>query len=92
MSKSTITVRILTPRQILYEGQALQVSSTNSQGRFDILPEHANFITLIEDKAIEIKKIDHKMIVFGFSQAIIVTMHNKVTVYADPQSTTNTMD
>lgn len=48
MAQNALKVKILSPTQTIYEGEALSVSSTNSTGKFDILPYHANFITLIQ--------------------------------------------
>lgn len=48
MAQNTLKVKILSPTQTIYDGEALSVSSTNSTGKFDILPYHANFITLIQ--------------------------------------------
>ncbi len=87
MNNEYLYVRVLTPKSILYEGEALSISSTNSQGKFDVLPQHANFISFIENQPIEIRKKDHKLISFGFSKAIIYTLGNKVSIYAEPHST-----
>lgn len=49
---NALKVKILSPTQTIYDGEALSVSSTNSTGKFDILPFHANFITLIQKSSI----------------------------------------
>lgn len=79
-----LNIRILTPKRVLFEGPALSVSSTNSEGRFDILPEHANFITIIQKQRIDIQKPDHRELVFNFNQAIIYNYKNYVSIYAEP--------
>lgn len=43
-----LRVKILSPTQTIFDGQALSISSINSTGKFDILPYHANFITLVQ--------------------------------------------
>ena len=48
MAQNALNVKILSPTQTIFEGEALSVSSVNSTGKFDILPYHANFITLIQ--------------------------------------------
>lgn len=48
MPSTTLNVKILSPTQTIFEGEALSVSSANSAGKFDILPYHANFITLVQ--------------------------------------------
>jgi len=57
--KNTLTVKILSPTQTLYDGEAYSVSSVNSLGKFDILPYHANFITLVQKNSI-ILRIEKK--------------------------------
>lgn len=84
--QNVLLVKIMTPRRFLYYGWALSLSSTNSQGRFDILPKHANFITLIENQQVTIRKLDHKALSFNFHQAIIHSVGNEVSVYAEPAS------
>lgn len=80
-----LDVKIMTPKEVIYQGQALAVSSQNSQGKFDILPLHTNFITYIEKFPITILKIDKTPVVFNFSQAIIHYSENQVAIYAEPQ-------
>jgi len=46
--KLVLQVKISTPTEVLWEGEAASVSSVNSQGTFDILPKHANFVTLVK--------------------------------------------
>ena len=83
-TNKSLIVKILTPKETLFEGEAYAVSSTNSEGKFDILPEHANFITLIDKKPIEVLQMDKKKLTFNVSEAIIYCAGDKVTVYAEP--------
>lgn len=85
-NKPTLEVKIISPKEIIYQGTALSVSSTNSVGKFDILPEHANFITMIKGNPIIIRTVDKKEpLVFNFPLAIIYNIKNKVSVYTDIQ-------
>lgn len=83
-TNKSLSVRIITPKEVLFEGAAYAVSSTNSEGKFDILPEHANFITLIDKKPIEVTLMDQKKLTFNISEAIIYCFEDKVTVFAEP--------
>ena len=58
-------VQVLSPTSVLYAGPALSVTSFNDKGRFDILPLHANFVSIIK-KALYIKA-DNK-----FSKEILI--------------------
>ncbi|HLC88193.1 MAG TPA: hypothetical protein VJG66_04030 [Patescibacteria group bacterium] len=62
MAQDTLNVKILSPTQTIFEGEAVSVSSVNTEGKFDILPYHANFITLVQKKPIflRIKKQNEK--------------------------------
>ena len=78
-----LNVRIVTPRAVVYEGQVLSISSANSPGKFDILPGHANFITIIEHSPIIIRMEKKRRLTFNFPVAIISNMKNKVNIYTD---------
>ena len=49
MGDKTLHVRITQATDVLWEGEALSVSSENVDGPFDVLPLHANFVTLLKD-------------------------------------------
>lgn len=77
----TLHVRIISPKQLILETEAKSVSSKNSQGNFDILPQHANFITLVENTPIIVRPLNGKPLVFNFPFAIVMATENKVSVY-----------
>lgn len=80
-----LNVKILTPKTVLFQGPAQSVSSKNSQGAFDILPEHANFITIIQNQPIIIRS-KQEALTFNFSQAIVYNSNNSVSIFAEPLS------
>lgn len=94
-NKPKLTVSILSPQQILYQGPALSVSSKNSSGKFDILPEHANMVTFIENFPITLRipalptggqgGDETQKKEFKFPMAIMYVTNNIVKVYAQPE-------
>lgn len=84
----TLHVRIISPQQLILDAEADSVSSKNLLGNFDILPQHANFITMIENFPIVVRNHNQKDLVFNFPLAIILTRENKVDIYTyiQPQS------
>lgn len=48
MAQNYLNVKIFSPTQTIFEGEVLSISSVNATGKFDILPYHANFITLVQ--------------------------------------------
>jgi F0F1-type ATP synthase epsilon subunit len=79
---NSLTVKISSPEKTIWEGDAFAVSSRNPQGKFDILPQHASFLTIIEDQPIKISSQTKKVLQeFRFKQAIIYNRDNKVSIY-----------
>ena len=89
MDKQTLHVRIISPQQLILETEALSVSSINAQGPFDILPLHANFLTVIEDTPIIIRPPKQKPLEFTFPLSIIRVTENKVNIYTYIQPQTD---
>lgn len=86
MLNPTLHVRILSPQKLLLDTQASSVTSVNVSGKFDVLPLHANFISLIEGKPIEIRCLRQKKpLIFTFPIAILVCLDNQVNIYTYSQ-------
>jgi len=81
LANPILHVRIISPQQLILETEALSVSSKNLQGPFDILPQHANFISLIEDSPITVRIPNQKKATFRFPLAIMLVTENKVNIY-----------
>lgn len=82
-NQAILSVKINSPDKVIWEGEASVVSSINSKGPFDILPLHANFITIVENKPIKIKTIEDKLIDFTFPHAVLYIHGNKVLIYTN---------
>ena len=75
-----LSVSVRTREKVLFEGRATTVTSFNLRGRFDILPYHANFITLISKYVIiDTGKETERQ--FDIDKGILYAMSNKVSVY-----------
>lgn len=83
---TTLQVKIISPKETILESPAFSVSSTNSVGKFDILPEHANFITMVQNTPITIHKITKEKVDFTFPLAIIYVTKNQCLIYTDIQT------
>lgn len=81
MANPTIHVRILSPQQLLLDTMATSVSSKNIQGNFDILPQHANFLTVVEKFPIVIRIPHKEALTYKFDIAIIFATENSVNIY-----------
>ena len=75
-------VKIQTPEGVVWEGDVQALSSRNSMGSFDILPDHANIITLVEGEPISVVTATGSR-EFKFDRAIISVKDNVAAVYAE---------
>lgn len=76
MAEISLTIR--TREGVIYEGTVTGLTSTNKVGKFDVLEEHANFITIIKDKLIIYEKDQQKE--FNLDNGIMKVVENKVEV------------
>lgn len=75
-----LSISVRTRETVLFEGVANTVTSFNLRGRFDILPYHSNFITLISKYVIvDTGKETERQ--FDIDKGILYAMSNKVSVY-----------
>ncbi len=79
----TLEVVILSPNKVIFRSKALAVSSTSSLGPFDILPQHANLIALVQNVPIKILLEDKKRVEYLFPMAIVYNIKNLVKIYTD---------
>jgi F0F1-type ATP synthase epsilon subunit len=77
-----LTVVINSPDRLIWEGKADSVSSENSDGAFDVLPEHAHFITIIEDKPIIVRSSNQEER-YMYENAVLMVKEGVVTIYTD---------
>lgn len=77
-----LNVRINSPAKIIWEGNADSVSSENSQGVFDILPLHTNFLSFVEGKPLIVRH-DGKNDSYTFKLFVIYAKENKVYIYTN---------
>lgn len=69
-----------TVKEVFYEGKVETISSQNKLGKFDILPRHSNFITLIFD-SLSIIAPEKKKINYQFERGVLEVSENKVKVF-----------
>ena len=83
-AKNTFPVVISSPDEIIWQGEAKSISAENSEGKFDILLEHANFVTFIRaNSSIIIRTADEHASVFSYKNSVIAVKSGRVNIYAD---------
>jgi len=65
---------------ILYDGPVFSITSYNEEGEFDVLPNHANFISLLQKKIV-IRDSAKDPKEFNFESALMRVLADNVEVY-----------
>lgn len=84
-SKTALTVRVLAPTTKLYDGPAASITAHNKVGKFDVLPGHANFFSLLTAADITINTGVQYM-TFPISQGLMKVKSNSVTLFVNIES------
>ena len=86
-NNSVLQVKARDRERLAFEGPAVSVSSINDRGVFDILPNHANFISLVRNY-LKIKKPDGKITELKLAGPTVLRVYkNQVSVYLGLGST-----
>jgi len=75
-------IKIFSPYQTYYEGEAVSLSAQNRTGPFDILPGHINFFSLLTGGAV-VLNTGFQRLEFQISRGILRVNHDNVTLFAD---------
>jgi F0F1-type ATP synthase epsilon subunit len=80
MDTSVFNLIILSREGIVFQNTVSSISSYNSSGYFDVLAQHANFISLIQKEIIvrNVEGIENKI---PISNALIKVIQNNVKIY-----------
>lgn len=78
-----LEVKIFSPSKTYFEGRALSVSATNKAGRFDILPLHHNFITLLEAGTVEVSTPMRTVKEISVNASLLHLANDHVTIFTD---------
>lgn len=80
MKKEPLNLLVRTRDKIIYQGVVKSLTSVNESGKFDILPNHANFISLIK-KYIFVNELDDKTLGIEVDNGILKVEKNRIEVY-----------
>jgi F0F1-type ATP synthase epsilon subunit len=83
IKQEVLHVRVNEATKVLWEGDAVSVSSENSDGKFDVLGLHSNFITLVRNAPITIVDVEGNEKKYSFKQSVIFVTDNTVKIFAD---------
>ncbi len=78
-----LKVQARAPFQLYFEGDALVVTATNTVGKFDILPGHANFFSVINPNSEVIIGTEKEDTKINVSNGIITVKDDEVLLFLD---------
>ena len=82
--EGSFSVVITNPDETIWQGEAESVSAENSMGKFDVLPQHANFVTIINPgSTIVVRVFGKKPFVFTYEDAVLAVKSGKVDIYVN---------
>lgn len=73
-------LKVVSREGILYEGETVSITSYNDYGIFDVLAQHANFISLI-NRGVIIKDKKNEERNIKFDNALLKVFKNNVEIY-----------
>lgn len=79
-NESQLSVQIKSKDRVMFSGYVFSITSKNERGVFDILPFHANFISLISDYIILDKGLETEK-KFIIEKGVLYIISNKVDIH-----------
>lgn len=81
-SGSLLNISIRSRSKVVFDGHVHSLTSINDKGEFDVLPMHANFVTLIKDYIILDKgwETERKL---DIRTGLMNTLQDRIDVYLD---------
>ena len=80
MADNIFHLRVVSREGILFEEDVSSISSYNENGLFDVLAQHANFISLLQ-KSMQIIDLQRQKKEITFPNALMKVSQNHVNVY-----------
>lgn len=80
---SQFKVIFLSPGEIVFDGEAWQVSATNIEGRFSIRAKHQNFFTTLKPGIVEIAADPQNRTRWKISSGILEFSDNTCNIICD---------
>lgn len=80
MADKLITVVVRDRAGVQFEGEVKAITSHNPVGTFDVLPMHANFITVVRQKLI-LHQVNGSKMELNIENGVMRVSENKVEIY-----------
>jgi F-type H+-transporting ATPase subunit epsilon len=92
MYEKSFKLQIITPGRVVFQDEASSVSAPGTQGGFQILYNHAPFISTIEVGEIKVMNKDGNDLVYATSGGFIEVKENNVVLLAESAELASEID
>jgi len=85
MNEKQIHVSVISPEKVLFDGNAFSLSLPGNQGRFMVLPDHVNLVSLLDPGELVIKTglTSTEETSFIIDGGFVDVKHNKISVLVE---------
>ena len=80
MEKVNFNLKVVSREGVIFDGEVNSITSYNEKGIFDVLAQHANFISLIS-KGLTVRDTENVVKEIKFDNALLKAYKNNVEVY-----------
>jgi F0F1-type ATP synthase epsilon subunit len=80
MKRDALDVEVRSRQGMVYNGRVDAVSTYNARGLFDILPGHANFISMIRNKVV-LMLADGRKDEINLEDGVLVVEENNIKIF-----------
>lgn len=92
MIRDHLYLEIVTPKKIVFEGDVKSLNAPGIKGHFQILPNHAPYISSLLPGKVKITKMDGSEIFFVISNGTAEVHQGKITLLAEAVETVEEID
>ncbi len=79
----TLTLKIITPKEVFFEGAVETVTAPGTNGYFGVLKHHASFATTLEKGSLTFRDAKGQTKVFKMDGGFLEVLKNRVLVLTD---------
>jgi F0F1-type ATP synthase epsilon subunit len=82
LQQQRLKVKVFSPYQTYYQGEAISISALNQTGPFDVLGGHANFFSLLVAGQVVVRT-GFTELKFPINHGVIKVTNNEITLFVD---------
>lgn len=83
MAEESLSVRVVSPKRVVYEGEATALVAPAWDGQVGILPGHAPFLTLVGTGELTIRLPDGGAESFHLAGGVLKVLRDRTTILAE---------